>query len=137
MVEPKVSLSLLVPGAQRLSEQECSENPKYSYDDYTLTFSYTKGKGKNQKKVRTTITIKTRKQRLITQNINITDEAYNYMLSTPTSAKFAKALHRNAAGEVTKRVWDIMPIRDRLNKHFDLIAHDLGATSYSYEILDD
>lgn len=34
-------------------------------------------------------------------------------------------------------VWDTMTVHERLKAHFDQIAHDLGAVSYSYEILGD
>lgn len=135
MVEPKISLSLLVPGAKRLSLQECKENPKTSYDEHKVTFTYTKGKGKNQKTVKTTLTIHTRKSKLVTQNINLSVEAYESMLDTPTSAKLAKIL--KSKGDKVIRVWDTMSIDSRLKKHFDLIAHDLGAVSYTYKVFED
>lgn len=133
----KISLSLLVPGAVMLSSQECEENPEKSYDKHSLLIEHTKGQGKHKKAVRETINYRTRKQRLITQNINICEEAYDYMLSTPTSKKYAKPVKLNKNGEVIQRVWDTMSIQNRLKAHFDLIAHDLGAESYSYEILGD
>ena len=40
-------------------------------------------------------------------------------------------------GDVVERVWDTMTVHERLKAHFDQIAHDLGAVSYSYEILGD
>lgn len=137
MVEPKVSLSLLVPGAGMLSSQECEKNPKESYNQCKVHLSYTKGKGKNQKKVKKLLVIQTRKQKLVTQNINICEEAYKYMLSTPTSQKLAKPVKVNKSGNVVKRVWDTMSEQERLNEHFKLIAHDLHAVSYSYEVLGD
>lgn len=124
MVEPKISLSLLVPGANRLSSQECDENSKENYNEHRVLISYTKGKGKHQKQVKKTLVIQTRKQKLVTQSINICEEAYRYMLNTPASPKLAK-------------IWKSLPIRKRLNHHFDLIANDLHAVSYSYEVLAD
>lgn len=135
MVEPKISLSLLVPGANKLSLQECRKNPKTSYDEHKVIIKYTKGKGKNQKVVKKILNIQTRKSKLVTQNINMCMEAYESMLCTPTSAKFAKIL--KAKGDKVTRVWDTMSIDQRLKKHFDLIAHDLGAVSYTYEVFDD
>lgn len=137
MIEPKISLSLLVQGAGMLSSQECEKNPKESYNEYKMLISYTKGKGKNQKKVKKLLVIQTRRQRLVTQNINICEEAYKHMLSTPTSAKFSKPTKKNKAGDVIERVWDTMSVHERLKEHFDLMAHDLHAVSYSYEILGD
>lgn len=137
MVEPKISLSLLVQGANMLSSQECEKNPKESYNEHKMLISYTKGKGKNQKTSKKLLVIQTRKQKLVTQNINICEEAYKHMLSTPTSAKFSKPTKKNKAGDVIERVWDTMSVHERLKEHFDLMAHDLHAVSYSYEILGD
>lgn len=124
MVEPKVSLSLLVPGAGMLSQQEAENKPKESYDKHKMLIKYTKGKGKKQKTVKELLVIKTRKPKLVSQNINICEEAFKEMLITPTSPKLA-------------RVWSSLKVKERLKHHFDLIAHDLGAVSYSFEILGD
>ncbi len=137
MVEYKISLSLLIPGADMLSPQECEKNPKDNYDNHKLLISYIKGEGKKQKRVKEILNIKTRKHKLVTQNINICKEAYDYMLSTPTSTKFSKPVKTNKDGDVVKTVWDNLSIRERLKHHFDLIAHDFNAASYSYEILND
>ena len=96
MVEPKVSLSLLVPGAGMMSSQECEKNPKESYNEHKMLINFTKGKGKNQKEAKKLLVIKTRKQKLVSQNISICEEAYKSMLSTPTSRKFAKPTKVNA-----------------------------------------
>lgn len=137
MLEIKVRLSLSVPGAQLLSEQECSKNPKISYNDEKVIITNFKQKGKNQKEITKHIVIKTRKQRPVIQNISICKEAYKYMLSTPTSTKFNKPTKRNKNGDVVERMWDTMSVHERLKKHFDLIAHDFRAISYNYEILED
>lgn len=120
MTEIKVSLSLLVPGATMLSSQEWEENSKKLLNEEKIVVE-TKQKGKVK---RETITIHTRKQRLVTQHIDMTQEAYQYMLNTPAEPKFI-------------RIWNNLSKSERLKKHFDLIAHDLGAIKYSFEILDD
>lgn len=99
-----------------------------------MLISYTKGKGKNQREAKKLLVIQTRRQRLVTQNINICEEAYEYMLVTPTSPKFAKRIKQ---GKIETTIWRTMSIDERLKKHFDLIASDLHSVSYSYEILDD
>ncbi len=124
MVEPKVSLSLLIPGANLLTSGFYEKNPQTGYDKHKVFIEYIKGKGKNKKKIKETLIVKTRKQSLVTQNINMTREAYEYMLETPTSTKLSKG-------------WNNLSIDIRLRHHFDLIAHDFGAKSYSYEILGD
>lgn len=137
MVEPKISLSLLVPGAGMLSSQVCEQNPKECYSEHKMLLSYTKGKGKYQKVVKKPLIVKLRKQKLVSQNINLCDEAYHHMLSTPTSPKLAKPTKVNAYGDVVERVWDTLSENERLKSHLDLIAHDLGAVSYSFEVLGD
>lgn len=135
MAEPKISLSLLVPGANMLSSQECEKNSKDNYEEFKVTVSTVKGIGKNSREVKKVYTVHTRKSRLITHHINMTNEAYEWMLDTPTNSKLAKPLKLNNAGDVIKRVWDTLSIHQRLKAHFDLIAHDLKAVTYSYEIL--
>ena len=136
-MEVKVSLSLLVQGASLLTPEFCDKNPKESYDESKILIKHTKGKGKNKREVKKLLVIHTRKQKLVTQNINICEEAYKYMLSSPTSDKFSKPTKKNKNGDVIERVWDTMSVHERLKEHFDQIAHDLHAVSYSYEILGD
>lgn len=130
-------MSLLVQGAGLLTPEFCEKTPKESYDESRILLKYTKGKGKHQKEVKKLLVIQTRKQKLVTQNINICEEAYKSMLSSPTSAKFSKPTKKNKDGDVIERVWDTMSVHERLKEHFDQIAHDLHAVSYSYEILGD
>ena len=137
MVEIKVRLSLLVQGANMLSSQECEKNPEENYDKQKVVVIYTKGNGKNKKIIKKPLTINIRKQKLINQNISICEEAYNHMLSTPTAKKFLRPTKTNKNGEVIERVWDTLSVHERLKQHFDLIAHDLRAVSYNYEILND
>lgn len=120
-----IRLSLQVPGAGMLSSQECEQNPKESYNIHKVPVVFTKGKGKFQKTVKQILTVKTRKQRLITQNISICKEAYDYMLETP------------ANGRISQEKWIALPEKERLKAHLDQIAQDLKAVSYTYEILDD
>lgn len=124
MTEIKVRLSLNVPGAQLLSEQECSENPKESYNEHKVLAKFTKGKGKSAKKIKKLFIIKTRKQKTVIHNMSICKEAYYHMLKTPTSDKMFK-------------MWNTLSEHEKLKAHFDLIAHDFHAVSYSYKILDD
>lgn len=136
-MEVKITLSLLVPGAGLLTPEFCDKNPKENYDENNMLIRVTKGKGKHQKEGKKLLVIRTRKQKLAIQKLNICEEAYKYMLSTPTSVKLSRPTKRNKDGDVIERVWDTMSVHERLKKHFDLIAHDFHAVSYSYEILDD
>ena len=136
-MEVKIALSLLVPGAGLLTPEFCDKNPKKNYNEDKMLIRLTKGKGKHQKEREKSLIIRTRKQKLAIQKLNICGEAYKYMLSTPTSVKLSRPTKRNKDGDVIERVWDTMSVHERLKKHFDLLAHDFHAVSYSYEILDD
>ncbi len=127
--EPKISLSLLVLGASMLSTQECVKNPKASYNEHKVLVKYTS----NGEKKKEYLNFKTRKQKLISQNMNMCVEAYEHMLETPTT-KFL--MGKPVTPKMLKK-WKTMSIHERLKEHFDLIASDLHAVDYSYEILGD
>ena len=115
----KVRLSICVPGAQMLSSQECDKNPKDSYDTVRITIN-AREKGKQVKK---TYVSKVRKSRTVNQVINITEESYKYMVTTPPA-------------NIPHKVWSNLPRKERLKCHFDLISHDLNGISYTFDILD-
>lgn len=119
-MEPKISLSLLVPGAGLLTQGYCEKYPEESYKKEFIKVEWKEGKNVKHE----TLVINLRKNRTITQHININKEAYEHMLNTPTDVKLTKK-------------WRTIPKKDRLKKHLDLIAEDLRAISYDYEILDD
>ena len=131
MVETKVRLILYVQGAKMVSKEESLENPQKNCDINHVTVEFD---DKNGRRKRETLTFLTRKQRTISQAINITREAYDYMLDTPTSAKFNRHVKH---GNKSQRVWEIMAESERLKKHFDIIAEHMNADSYSFEVLDD
>lgn len=133
MIETKVSLSLMVPGATMLSSQECEKNPKENYNFHKVNLQYKKGRGKYSKEKAEYIHFKTRKCVPAVQHINISVDSYNAMISTPTSKKFFKIVD-----ELTgKRLWDTTPIDKRLELHLDNLAEALGALSYTYKVLAD
>lgn len=131
MSDIKVRLTLYVPGAKMVSKEASLENAKDNCDINQITVEYNDKKGKLK---RETITFLTRKQETISQAINISKEAFDYMTDTPTSAKFNKQVKQ---GNKLKRIWDMMTISERLKKHFNLIAEDLKASGYTFEVLDD
>ena len=148
MTEIKVRLSMSVPGAQRLSSQECDKNPKKNYDVEIVHVKFMTKKGKLHKE---NITVRTRKRRLVKQSLNISKEAYNYMTDAnqPPTEKLAKKLYiyktvgkaKNGKPKKLKvetTVWahNFNPIK-RLDWHMARIAESLGAIDYKFEVLDD
>lgn len=120
MIDNKLSLTFILPGRVPVSSQVCEENP-------TESVKNSKKSKKNKKKV---VVEDLRPTKPASQHINMSTVAYHYMLNTPTSSKYNKK-------KGSKRVWDLMSEKERLNLHFDLLASDLHAISYSYEILED
>lgn len=121
MSEIKVNLSLTLPGSVMLSEQECSKNPKYCYDNFFMKVCKD-AKGK-QKEI---IHIKTRKSKPAKQNIKLSREAYDYMTakdSYPTPK--------------LKKEWEKFSVNQRLQYHCGQIAEALGAIGFTFEVFDD
>lgn len=122
MSEIKLNLSLKLRGGSLLSEQECSRNSrKRSKQDCYDFFDVRFGK-KNKERIKVAI----RKPKTIRQNIKISKEAYDYMTSLSS-----------CPADVKIHLWKKYSIAQRLNNHLSQIAHDLGALSYTYELLED
>lgn len=65
-----------------------------------------------------------RESKFVNQVTQISLDSYNYFTSQESNPGFGKQ-------------WNRMSKRDRLEKHLELIANDLRAESFSYEILED
>lgn len=125
MIDNKLSLTFILPGSTLVSSQECEKNPKESYISR---------KSKRRKDVVDVVYEQPRKTKTAAQHINVNTEAYLYMLNTPTNTKLAKRV-KTAKGIV--RAWDLLSEHERIKHHLDLMAHDLHAISYKYEVLED
>lgn len=135
MIDNKLSLTFVLPGSTLVSSQECEKNPKKSCITHKIMVSETKGKGKCKRTITKPLYVHTRKARTASQHINISTQAYLHMLSTPVNAKLARVVKMTKSGAV--RAWDLLSEHKRLTHHLDLIAHDLHAISYEYEVLGD
>lgn len=125
----KVRLTLFVQGAQRLSSQECEENPKNSYNQEVVKLEWY---NKKHKKKQELITINTRKNKLVKQVININEDSYFYMIgkeSFPTLPSLIK--------KYPPKVWIKLGKKERLEVHLSLIAESLGAIKFNYDIIED
>lgn len=115
-----------VPGATMLSTQDCVKmSKKEAYNHTTMVVEHQVKKGKKLVTERETLNIATRKTKPARQSISISKEAYNYMISN--DAPSAKML----------KVWTSLTLKQRLDHHLGIIAENFGATSFSYEVLDD
>lgn len=147
MSETKVRLSLNVQGAQLLSSQECDKNPKESYDTTVILIDGSKKRGIPRKE---RLVVKTRKQRMVKQCLNISLEAYNYMTDPnfpPTGKLGKRVLIKKVVGKrpdgtpirkiEESTVWGQYGIKQRLEWHLASIAESMRATGYTYEVFED
>ena len=132
MVEPKLSLILVLPGSIMVSQQVAENKPEELTEEQKVSFkSYKPKKGKSLE----VITFRTRKSIPARQVLKMFQEAYEAMLGEPTSPKYNKIVARVKGKFI--RVWDTMSEDARIKKHCELIAHDMGAIDFSYNILGD
>lgn len=127
MIEPKVRLNMVIPGATMLSELDCSKmSKKEAYNYSQVTVEYKTKKGKKLVNTKETFSIYTRKSKPARQSLSISKEAYLHMTDRKEipAARFRKS-------------WATMSKKERLEYHLTLIAENFNAISYSYEILED
>ena len=113
----KISASFKLKGSIMYSEKD--QNDKSLYYDVNTTCSYDKKKKRTE-----TFTYKTSKYKPITQNINMTQEAYQYMLSTPIEGTSANH-------------WKRMSVKQRIAEHLKEVQANLGANSFEFTIFED
>ena len=87
MVEPKLSLILVLPGSTMVSQQVAENKPEELTEENKMLFkSYKPKKGKSLE----VITFRTRKSIPARQVLKISQEAYEAMLEESTSPKYNK-----------------------------------------------
>lgn len=127
MVETKIRLSMVIPGATMISSQDCEKMSKEdAFEPSTLNISYKVKKGKKEVIKRETLYINTRKSIPARQSISISKEAYSYMIDPkeiPTASM--------------RKTWPKLSLTKRLEYHLAIIAEHFNAISYSYEIFND
>lgn len=132
MVEPKLSLILVLPGSIMISQQVAENKPEELTEEHKMLFKSYKSKKDKSPEV---ITFRTRKSIPARQVLKMSQEVYKAMLEESTSPKYDKVIAK-VKGKLI-RVWDTMSEDARIKKHCELIAHDMGAIDFSYNILDD
>ena len=133
MIEPKISVTFILPGSKLVREQAAENNDNLTEELSITTRNYSK---KNKKdKSSDAIVFRVRKTLPIRQVIKMSKEAYENMLHQSTSAKYNRIIAKSKGNSV--RVWDNMSPNERIKKHCQLIASDLGAISFTYNVLED
>lgn len=123
--EIKVSLSVTLQGSVMLSQEQAKalekEKEGTGYDTFNMRVE---GKKSDGKKDVQTITVKTRKNKPASQSLNLSMDAYNYMVSN------------EAPYFVKPRDWERLTKKQRLEAHLKRIVEELGRVSFTYAVLD-
>ena len=135
----KVRLSISLPGGVMYSKQECFKKLKKKFTDkkgnkrvkiveepISEMFEYGSIRVKDDKtKSVDIINYKVPKCKPAMKTINLTSEAYNYMISSECPAW------------VKPKQWNAMNKRERLENHLKRIADHNRGTVVGYQVLDD
>ena len=124
MNEIKVSLSIVLQGSIMYSQEQAKaleeEKVGTGYDAFSMRVEGLK-KGKKDAE---TITVKTRKCKPAGQSLNLSVDAYNYMIG------------EEAPYFVKPKDWERLTKKQRLEAHLRRIVEGLGGVSFTYAILD-
>ena len=122
--EIKVSLSIVLQGSIMYSQEQAKaleeEKVGTGYDAFSMRVEGLK-KGKKDAE---TITVKTRKCKPAGQSLNLSMDAYEYMIG------------KEAPHFVKPRDWERLTKKQRLEAHLKRIVEGLGGVSFTYTILD-
>lgn len=125
MNEIKVSLSIVLQGSTMDSQEQAKALEKEKVGTGYDTFSMrVEGKKSDGKKDVQTITVKTRKSKPASQSLNLSMDAYNYIVSN------------EAPYFVKPRDWERLTKKQRLEAHLKRIVEELGGVSFTYAVLD-
>lgn len=107
--------------SQEQAEALEKEKVGTGFDTFSMKVEGEKGKSKSIE----TITVKTRKCKLISQSINLSVDAYNHMTG------------KEAPSFVKPRDWDKLSKKQKLEAHLTRICEGLGGTSFTYAIFNE
>lgn len=124
MNDVKVSLSIILQGGVMYSQEQAKaleeEKVGTGYDTFNMRVEGLK----NGKKDAETITVKTRKCKSAGQSLNLSMDAYEYMIG------------KEAPFFVKPRDWEKLTKKQRLEAHLKRICEELGGVSFTYAVLD-
>lgn len=119
MSEIKVNLSIILKGRVMLSEQDAKT--QNAYDNFNVEVSDAKGKNKE------VVTVSVRQMQNIKQSINLTKDAYLWMIDDRS----------NVDVKVRGSQWKAMNAKMRLEAHLRRITEHLGGQGFAYNVLED
>jgi len=125
----KVNLAVTLPGRVMVSKQECLKNPQ---ENNNIHFTSVQDKDGKYHSIRYT----TRKCRPAYQSLNLSQEAYECMVSPLEIPEWATSIAKKH-NLFVKTFWTHLSKKARLELHLDRIRQSLGGTSFTYKIFDD
>lgn len=144
MIDIKLNLSIELPGSTMLSKEECLKTTRKVIKKKTKAGKIYKKTievkvedwdkmEKHSMRVANTngtnpeiITFHTRKCKPATQSLNMSKEAYEYMIDKDSCPSWSKP------GE-----WTAMSEKERLEAHLQRTVEYLGGISYTYQVFED
>lgn len=124
MYEPKLRLTITLPGSVMMSEQECSENPKENYKSFSIEWTKTKKfKGKTVNIKERVYVNNVRKCVPCKQTLSISEESYQMMIDECPS--WEKPF-----------VWKKYNIHQKLKSHFNILTQQFGGIGFHYEFIE-
>ena len=124
MNEIKVSLSITLQGGVMYSQEQAKALEKEKAGTGYNTFNMKIESLEDGKKDAKTITVKTRKCKSAGQSLNLSMDAYEYMIG------------KEAPYFVKPRDWEKLTKKQRLEAHLKRIVEELGGVSFTYAVLD-
>lgn len=125
MIEPKVSVSIVLQGSVLLTQEEAEtlekEQPNSGFEKHTQVVENPKNK-----KDRQVIHYQTRKCRTASQSIKLCREAYFHMIDKSACPEWEKV------GQ-----WASKSNKERLESHLQRLTEHLGGISFTYKVFED
>lgn len=128
MEDIKMSVTIELQGSKMMTPQECGENPK-NYDRHFMMLDV-KHYDKKTKKTyyrKEPLNFRTRKYIPAHQSINMSQDAYDYMISASCPEWYYKGISQ----------WKKLSIDERLNLHLDRLCKGLNGKGYTYVVFGD
>lgn len=127
-MDTKLTLTVMVQGAKLLSEEVCQSDPENNYDTHKLVLDvkYWDKKTKKNYWKKEPVFFKTRKNQLVAQTINISNDAYLSFMNPD-----------NCPSWCSFKEWRRLQPDQRLEAHMQRLSDSLGGVSYSYTVYKD
>ena len=144
MNEIKLNLSIELPGSTMLKKEECLKTThkviekktkagkiykktiKVEVEDWDKMEKHSMRVADKNGTNTEIITFHTRKCKPATQSLNISKEAYEYMIDKDSCPSWSKPSK-----------WTAMSKKERLEAHLQRTVEHLGGTSYTYQVFED